>query len=206
MLGRPQKIGVAEKRNRTLVDMVRSMLSDNTIPLSLRIHALKTVAYLLNRVPSKAVSKTPYELWTRRKSSLRHLNTWGSLVEIRIYNPHEKKLSARTVNGYFIGYLEKSKGYIFYCPNHNIGIVESGNARFIENGQTSGTGEPRKVDVQETWVETFTPSVSPPVVAPLVVPRFYNMLKQQRNVLNPLEHVNEEPANNEQAINEQMIP
>ena len=55
-------------------------------------------------------------------------------------------------------------------------------------------------------METFTPSVSPSVVASLVVPRFYNMLKQQRNVLNPLEHVNEEPANNKQAINEQMIP
>ena len=65
-------------------------------------------------------------------------------------NPHEKKLDARTVRGYFIGYPKKSKGYRFYYPNHNIRIVEYGNAQFIENGQTSGSGEPRKVDVQET--------------------------------------------------------
>ena len=56
-------------------------------------------------------------------------------------------------------------------------------------------------------METFTPSVSPPVVVPLVVPRFHNMSEQQSNILNPLdEHVSEEPTNNEQAINEQMIP
>ena len=113
------------------------------------MHALKTAAYLLNRVPSKAVSKTPYELWTGRKSSLRHLHVWGCLAEVRIYNPHEKKLDARTVSGFFIGYPEKSKGYRFYCPNHSTRIVESGNARFIENGQISGSSEPRKVNVQE---------------------------------------------------------
>ena len=70
-------------------------------------------------------------------------------MKIKIYNPHEKKLDARTVTGYFIGYPEKLKGYRFYCPNHSTRIVESGNARFIENGQSSGSGEPRKVDVQE---------------------------------------------------------
>ena len=92
MPGTPQQNGVAERRNGTLMDMGRSIISYNTIPLSLWMHALKTVAYLLNRVPSKTVSTTPYELWTRRKPNLRHLYTWGCLTEMRIYNPHEKKL------------------------------------------------------------------------------------------------------------------
>ena len=64
MPGIPQQNGVAERRNRTLMDMVRSMLSYNTIPLSLWMQALKTAAYLLNWVPSKTVSTTPFELWT----------------------------------------------------------------------------------------------------------------------------------------------
>ena len=59
MPGTPQQNGVAERRNRTLIDMVRSMLSHSTIPLSLWMHALRTAAYLLNRVPSKVVHKTP---------------------------------------------------------------------------------------------------------------------------------------------------
>jgi len=103
------------------------------------MYALKTAMYLLNRVPSKPVQKTPFEWWTRRKPSLRHLHVWGCQVEIRIYNPHEKKLDARTISGYFIGYPEKSKGYRFYCPTHSTRIVETGNVRFIENGETNGS-------------------------------------------------------------------
>ena len=63
----------------------------------------------------------------------------GCQAEIRVYNPHEKKLDARTISGYFIGYPGKSKGYMFYCPTHSIRIVETGNAWFIENGETSGS-------------------------------------------------------------------
>ena len=60
----PQQNGVAERRNRTLMDMVRSMMSNSSLPKSLWMYALKTSMYLLNRVPTKAVPKTPFELWT----------------------------------------------------------------------------------------------------------------------------------------------
>jgi len=110
--GTPQQNSVSERRNRTLMDMVRSMLSNSYLPVSLWTYDLKNTMYLLNRVPSKAVQKTPFELWTGRKPSLRHLHVWGGQAEIRIYNLQEKKLDARTISGYFIGYLVKSKGYI----------------------------------------------------------------------------------------------
>ena len=192
------------------MEMVRSILSNSIVPLSLWMHALKTATYLLNRVPSKAVPKTPYKLWTGRKPSLRHLHVWGCAAEVRIYNPHEKKLDARTVSGFFIGYPEKSKGYRFYCPNHSTRIVESGNARFIENGQISGSSEPRKVNVQEIQIENPTqmdfPNVSSSVVGPLVVSRFNNMVEQQNNIPNPQnDHINDEPANNEQFTNDQVV-
>ncbi|WVZ08825.1 hypothetical protein V8G54_022171 [Vigna mungo] len=45
----------------------------------------------------------------------------------------------KTISGYFIGYAEKSKGYRFYCLSHNTRIVESRNARFLENDLVSGT-------------------------------------------------------------------
>jgi len=47
--------------------------------------------YLLNKVPSKVVQKTFFELWTDRKSSLRHLHVYGCQTEIGIYNLQEKK-------------------------------------------------------------------------------------------------------------------
>ena len=77
MPGTPHQNGVAERRNRTLMEMVRSMMSNSSLPISMWMYALKTAMYLLNRVPSKAVSKTPFELWTGRKPSLRHLHVWG---------------------------------------------------------------------------------------------------------------------------------
>ena len=117
------------------------------------MYALKTAMYLLNRVPSKAVPKTPFELWTNRTPSIRHLHVWGCQAEIRIYNPQERKLDARTISGYFIGYPEKSKGYMFYCPNHSMRIVETGNARFIENGEISGSTVPREVEIKEVRVQ-----------------------------------------------------
>ena len=57
-----------------------------------------------------------------------------------------------TINDFVIGYLEKSKGYRFYCPNHSTRRVEIGNARFIENGEVSGSEEPRKVEIKEVRV------------------------------------------------------
>jgi len=60
--GSPSQNDVAERRNQTLKEMVRSMISNTNLSLSLWIEALKTATYLLNRVPTKAVSKTPFEL------------------------------------------------------------------------------------------------------------------------------------------------
>ena len=73
----PHQKGIAERHNRTLMEMVRSMVNDSSVSVSLWMYALRTTAYILNRVPSKAVPKTPYELWTSRKPSLRHLHVWG---------------------------------------------------------------------------------------------------------------------------------
>ena len=61
--------GVAKRQNRTLKNMVRSMISYSTLPESLQGEALKTVTYILNRVPIKTVVKTPYKLWLGKRPS-----------------------------------------------------------------------------------------------------------------------------------------
>ncbi|KAL0534433.1 hypothetical protein IC582_028724 [Cucumis melo] len=149
------------------------------------MYALRTAQYLLNRVPSKSVPKTPFELWTGRKPSLRHLHVWGCQAEVRIYNPHEKKLDSRTTSGFFIGYPEKSKGYRFYCPKHSTRIVETGNVRFIENDITSGSLEPQKVEIQEVRVEIPSSITSSQVVVPFVVDSVNNPQEQQINGQTP---------------------
>ena len=159
MPGSPDQNGVAERRNRTLLDMVRSMLSNSNLPKFLWTEALKTAVYILNRVPTKAVQKTPFELWKGWKPSLRHMRIWGCPSEVRIYNPQEKKLDPRTVSGYFIGYAEKSKGYRFYCPSHTTRIVESRNAKFLEDDVISGSDHFRNIVSAHDHIES-QPSTS----------------------------------------------
>ena len=62
MSGSPNMNGVVERQNRTLKNMVRSMITHSTLSDSLWGEALKTTTYLLNRVPTKVTAKTPYEL------------------------------------------------------------------------------------------------------------------------------------------------
>ena len=66
---------------------------------------------------------------------------WGYPSEVRIYNPREKKLDLRTISGYFIEYVERSKGYRFYCPYHITRIVESRNAKILQNDMISGSDQ-----------------------------------------------------------------
>ena len=75
--GTPQRNDVSEQRNRTLLDMVRSMMSQSDLPLSFWGYALETAAFTLNRVPSKSVDKTPYEIWTGKTPNLSFLKIWG---------------------------------------------------------------------------------------------------------------------------------
>ena len=65
--GTSQRNGVSERRNHTLLDMVRSMMSLTDLPLSFWGYALETAAFTLNRALSKSVETTPYKLWYGKK-------------------------------------------------------------------------------------------------------------------------------------------
>ena len=118
MLGTPEQNGIIERRNRALLDMVRCMLIHSSLPDFLWGKTLRIAAYILNQVPSKSVPKTPYELWSRKKPSLRHFHVWGYKVEVRPYNLQSKKLDPKTIIGFFIGYCVGSRGSRFYCPSY----------------------------------------------------------------------------------------
>ncbi|KAL0455125.1 UNVERIFIED_CONTAM: hypothetical protein Slati_0851700 [Sesamum latifolium] len=74
--GTPQLKGVAERRNQTLLDMVRSMMSFTKLPPSFWGHALETAVKLLNIVPSKSVPQMPYEIWHGKPASYKYLRVW----------------------------------------------------------------------------------------------------------------------------------
>ncbi|KAI5339875.1 hypothetical protein L3X38_019148 [Prunus dulcis] len=133
--GTPQQNGISERRNRTLKDMIRSMMSCTNLPIFLWGEALKTANYILNRTPTKSINRIPYEVWNGRKPSIKHLRVWGCKAEAKPYNPVEKKLDPKTISGYFVGYPERTKGYRFYCPKHTTRFIETLRAVFIETDQ-----------------------------------------------------------------------
>ncbi|KAM1815640.1 hypothetical protein ACFX15_000169 [Malus domestica] len=127
--GTPQLNGVSERRNRTLMNMVRSMMSSADLPVTFWGYALYTAAYLLNRVPSKSVPQTPYEIWHGRKPSLKHVKIWG--CEAYVKKLEATKLEARSVRCYFVGYPKETMGYEFYHPDDQKVFVAR-NAMFLE--------------------------------------------------------------------------
>ena len=107
------------------------------------MYASNTIIYLLNRIPSKVVPKILFQLWINRKPSLRHPHVWDCPIEVRVYNPLENKLDSQMVDGYFIGYLEKSKRHIFYYLDYSPKIVETNNANSMKMVKLMGVGNDR---------------------------------------------------------------
>ena len=74
MHGSPNKNGVAERTNKKLLDMLRSMLSSSNIPRSLWVESRKKTTYILNHVRTKALPMTPFELFKCLKAILTHIH------------------------------------------------------------------------------------------------------------------------------------
>ncbi|UYV70680.1 K02A2.6-like, partial [Cordylochernes scorpioides] len=126
----PAQNGVAERKNRSLMEMTRCMLFDSGLPQSLWAEAVTTANYLHNRIPSKATDKTPFELWTNRKPSLKHLKRFGCKAFAYIPKIKRNKLDSKVIEGIFLGYDDRSKGYRILHDTDNITISRS--VKFIE--------------------------------------------------------------------------
>ena len=110
--GTTQCNGVSERRNRTLLDMVQSMMSLIGLPLSFWGYALETVAFTLSRAPSKSVEMTAYELWFGKKPKLSFLKVWGCDAYVKKFQPD--KLKPKSEKCVFIEYPKEIVGYTFY--------------------------------------------------------------------------------------------
>ncbi|WCJ31679.1 Retrovirus-related Pol polyprotein from transposon TNT 1-94 [Euphorbia peplus] len=125
----PQHNGVSERRNRTLLDMVRSMMGFATLPKSFWGYALETALFILNRVPTKSATSTPYELFIGGKPKLSFMKVWGCLAYVK--HIVSDKLDPKSDKCFFIGYPKETKGYYFYHPDDRKVIV-SRHAGFLE--------------------------------------------------------------------------
>lgn len=130
----PQQNGVAERKNRTVLDMVRCMLKSKNLPKSFWAEAVACAVYVLNRCPTKSVrDKTPEEAWSERRPSIRHLKIFGCLAYAHVPDQLRKKLDDKGEKCIFIGYSDTSKAYKLYNPETKK-IVISRDVIFDEYG------------------------------------------------------------------------
>ena len=134
----PQQNGIAERKNRTLKEMMNAMLISSGLPQNLWGEAILSANYLLNKIPHKKTGKTPYELWKGRIPSYQYLKVWGCLAKVAVPTPKKSKLGPKTVDCVFIGYANNSSAYRFLIYKSEISdihvntIIESRNASFFE--------------------------------------------------------------------------
>lgn len=108
---KPQQNGVAERKNRSLMEMARCMQIDADLPNPLWAEAVRTANFLQNRVPSKAVRSTPYELWHGEKPKVDQFQIFGSKGYVFIPQEKRKKLDKKSRPMTFVGYDEEPKGF-----------------------------------------------------------------------------------------------
>lgn len=114
----PLQNGIVERRNRTVLEMVRSNLKAMSIPAVLWGEAVNHAVYVLNRVCTKALKEsTLYKMWTGRKPNVSHLRVFGCLAHMMIAKNHLKKLDERSKRVVHLGIEKGSKSYELLDPD-----------------------------------------------------------------------------------------
>ncbi|GJV16742.1 putative ribonuclease H-like domain-containing protein [Tanacetum coccineum] len=137
----PQQNGVAERRNRTLIEAARTMLVDSKLPTTFWAEAVNTACYVLNRVlVIKPHNKTPYELIRGRPLLIDFMKPFGCPVTILNTRDHLGKFDRKADEGFFVGYSVVSKAMRVFNKRTRI-VEETLNIRFLKiNTNVTGNG------------------------------------------------------------------
>ncbi|GKA56392.1 retrovirus-related pol polyprotein from transposon TNT 1-94 [Tanacetum coccineum] len=128
----PQSNGVVERKNRTLQEMSRTMLNEQSIPQKFWCNAVDTSTYIINRVSIRRIlGKTPYELLRGRKPNLNYFRVFGSKCFILNTKDYLTKFDPKSYEGVFLGYSQNSKAYII-LNKQTMKVEESLNVTFDE--------------------------------------------------------------------------
>ncbi|GJX72953.1 putative ribonuclease H-like domain-containing protein [Tanacetum coccineum] len=129
----PQQNGVAERRNRTLIEAARTMLNDSKLPTTFWAEAVSTACYVQNRVlVVKPHNKTPYELFRGFKPALSFMRPFGCHVTILNTLDNLGKFDGKSDEGFFVGYSLSSKAFRVYNTRTRR-VEENLHIGFLEN-------------------------------------------------------------------------
>ncbi|KAL8097443.1 hypothetical protein AgCh_030536 [Apium graveolens] len=147
------------------------------LPVFLWGYALETSTYLLNKVPSKSVPQTPYEIWKERKPSLKNVKIWGCPAYVKKVDPD--KLESRSVKCNFVGYPKETLGYYFYTDHR---VFVSRHATFLEKEFILEGNSGSKIELDEPIRRTGRVSRQPE--------RYYGLVIENGNELSIIDDDN----------------
>ncbi|GJT04063.1 putative ribonuclease H-like domain-containing protein [Tanacetum coccineum] len=137
----PQQNGVAERKNRTLIEAARTMLADSLLPIPFWAEAVNTACYVLNRVlVTKPQNKTPYELLIGKSPSISFMRPFGCPLTILNTLDSLGKFDGKSDEGYLLGYSTSSKAFRVYNKRTKR-VEENLHINFLEDQpNVTGTG------------------------------------------------------------------
>ncbi|KAJ9566813.1 hypothetical protein OSB04_002779 [Centaurea solstitialis] len=138
----PQQNGVVERKNRTLVEAARTMLTFSKLPLHFWAEAVASACFTQNRsLITKRFMKTPYELVYNRPPSIKFFRVFGCECYVKNDKDNLDKFSPKGDEGVFIGYAMDSPSYRVFNKKTRR-VVESTNVDFEEGIEEDSTPAP----------------------------------------------------------------
>ncbi|GKD53271.1 putative ribonuclease H-like domain-containing protein, partial [Tanacetum coccineum] len=128
----PQQNGVAERRNKTLITVARTMFADSKLSTTFWAEAVNTACYGQNKVLVKPHNKTPYQIFKGRTPSLSFMRPFGCHVTILNTLDHLGKFDGKFDDEFFVGYSLNSKAFRVYNIRTRK-VEENLHVRFLED-------------------------------------------------------------------------
>lgn len=136
----PELNGIAERKNRSLIEMVRCMLNESKLPKIFWGEAAVTANYLQNRLETSSIKKTPYEMLFNKKPRVKDIEIFGIKCYVKIPKEKRKKLDKKSNELILLGYDENNSN-IYRCYDTETNkIIISRDVSFIQNDKKLDNG------------------------------------------------------------------